>query len=89
MLRRIRNAQLLMDTACEIAGRPINIMEVCGTHTVSIFRNGIRGTLPKTIKLLPGPGCPEPFYLGLGFRHTGRMDGSEIVLEHRFGEDAE
>ena len=47
-----------MDAACEIAGRPINIMEVCGTHTVSIFRNGIRGTLPKTIKLLSGPGCP-------------------------------
>jgi len=58
MLQRIHKAQLLMDAACEIAGRPINIMEVCGTHTVSIFRNGIRGTLPKTIKLLSGPGCP-------------------------------
>jgi diamine N-acetyltransferase len=30
---------------------------------------------------VPGPGCPEPFYLGLGFRHTGRMDGEEVVLE--------
>jgi diamine N-acetyltransferase len=30
---------------------------------------------------VPGPGCPEPFYLGLGFRHTGRMDGVEVVLE--------
>ena len=30
---------------------------------------------------VPGPGCPEPFYLGLGFRHTGRVDGNEIVLE--------
>jgi hypothetical protein len=28
-------------------------------------------------------GYPEPFYLGLGFRHTGRVDGAEIVLEHR------
>jgi hydrogenase expression/formation protein HypD len=33
-------------------------MEVCGTHTVAIFRNGIRATLPKQIKLLSGPGCP-------------------------------
>jgi hydrogenase expression/formation protein HypD len=33
-------------------------MEVCGTHTVSIFRNGIKSTLPKQIKLLSGPGCP-------------------------------
>ena len=36
----------------------INIMEVCGTHTVSIFRSGIRPTLPPRVKLLSGPGCP-------------------------------
>ena len=47
-----------MDAACDRLGRQINIMEVCGTHTVSIFRNGIRPTLPKTLKLLSGPGCP-------------------------------
>lgn len=33
------------------------------------------------LSYVPGPGCPEPFYLGLGFRHTGRVDGGEIVLE--------
>ncbi|TDP74285.1 GNAT family N-acetyltransferase [Roseateles toxinivorans] len=33
------------------------------------------------LSYVPGPGCPEPFYLGLGFRHTGRMDGNEVVLE--------
>jgi hydrogenase expression/formation protein HypD len=38
--------------------RPIQLMEVCGTHTVSIFRYGIRGLLPEQIKLLSGPGCP-------------------------------
>jgi len=36
----------------------IRLMEVCGTHTVSIFRNGIRSLLPETISLLSGPGCP-------------------------------
>jgi hydrogenase expression/formation protein HypD len=36
----------------------IRLMEVCGTHTVSIFRNGIRSLLPQTISLLSGPGCP-------------------------------
>jgi len=41
-----------------VLSRRINIMEVCGTHTVSIFRNGIRTTLPEGIKLLSGPGCP-------------------------------
>ena len=36
----------------------------------------------RTLELsyVPGPGCPEPFYLGLGFRHTGRMDDDEVVL---------
>ena len=38
--------------------RNIRLMEVCGTHTVSIFRSGIRSVLPETITLLSGPGCP-------------------------------
>jgi len=58
MLERIYKAQRLMARACEALGRQINIMEVCGTHTVSIFRNGIRSTLPAGLKLLTGPGCP-------------------------------
>ena len=33
-------------------------MEVCGTHTVAIFRYGIRGLIPPRIRLLSGPGCP-------------------------------
>lgn len=38
--------------------RPLNLMEVCGTHTVAIFRHGIRSLLPDEIALLSGPGCP-------------------------------
>lgn len=36
----------------------VNLMEVCGTHTVSIFKNGIKNLLPKNINLISGPGCP-------------------------------
>lgn len=39
-------------------GRPVRLMEVCGTHTVAIFRHGIRDLLPEEIMLLSGPGCP-------------------------------
>jgi hydrogenase expression/formation protein HypD len=39
-------------------GRPVRLMEVCGTHTVAIFRLGIRDLLPEGIMLLSGPGCP-------------------------------
>ncbi|MGD8270214.1 MAG: hydrogenase formation protein HypD, partial [Desulfobacterales bacterium] len=41
-----------------ISTRNIRLMEVCGTHTVSIFRSGVRSLLPETISLLSGPGCP-------------------------------
>lgn len=34
------------------------IMEVCGTHTMSIARSGIKSLLPENVKLLSGPGCP-------------------------------
>ena len=37
---------------------PVRLMEVCGTHTMAIFRHGIRSLLPETITLLSGPGCP-------------------------------
>jgi hydrogenase expression/formation protein HypD len=38
--------------------RQIQIMEVCGGHTHSIFRYGIEGMLPDVIELVHGPGCP-------------------------------
>lgn len=40
------------------SGRPIKLMEVCGTHTMAISRFGIRSILPENIKLISGPGCP-------------------------------
>ena len=39
-------------------GKKLRIMEVCGTHTHEIFRQGIRKMLPKNIQLISGPGCP-------------------------------
>ena len=41
-----------------LAGRHIRIMEVCGTHTVAIFRAGLRQILPPEVELVSGPGCP-------------------------------
>jgi hydrogenase expression/formation protein HypD len=38
--------------------RPLQIMEVCGGHTHSIFRYGLESLLPKKIELVHGPGCP-------------------------------
>jgi hydrogenase expression/formation protein HypD len=34
------------------------IMEVCGGHTHSIYRHGLRDVLPDNVQLVHGPGCP-------------------------------
>ncbi len=43
---------------CAAAAREVRLMEVCGTHTVSIFRSGLRSMLPANLRLISGPGCP-------------------------------
>ncbi|MBK5247703.1 MAG: hydrogenase formation protein HypD, partial [Peptostreptococcaceae bacterium] len=42
----------------EYNGPEIKLMEVCGTHTASIFKSGIRSLISPEIKLISGPGCP-------------------------------
>ncbi len=39
-------------------GPPVRIMEVCGTHTHEMFRQGVRSLLPENVHLISGPGCP-------------------------------
>lgn len=51
-------AQALVEKTAAMATRKIRLMEVCGTHTVSIFRAGIRQLLPENVELVSGPGCP-------------------------------
>lgn len=48
----------LLEKIKEKSKAEINIMEVCGTHTRSIYNFGIDKLLPKEIKLISGPGCP-------------------------------
>lgn len=36
----------------------IKLMEVCGTHTMAIAKEGIKKLLPGNIELVSGPGCP-------------------------------
>lgn len=39
-------------------GPEVNIMEVCGSHTATIAKNGIKSMLSENIHLISGPGCP-------------------------------
>jgi len=51
-------AERLLSKIKEFGSLRANIMEVCGTHTVVIFKQGLKGMLPDNINLLSGPGCP-------------------------------
>ena len=51
-------AKSLITSICQESEKPLRLMEVCGTHTMAVFRHGIRSVLPDSITLLSGPGCP-------------------------------
>ncbi len=54
----MKTLEQVKDELKNYSGKKIKIMEVCGTHTSSIFKNGIRSLLSPQIQLISGPGCP-------------------------------
>lgn len=50
--------QRLRDAAARLSGRQVTFMEVCGTHTMSIARLGLKALFPPNVQLVSGPGCP-------------------------------
>ncbi len=60
-LDEFRDKDLAMPLVAELkksATKPLRVMEICGSHTMAIFRNGIRSILPEGYTLISGPGCP-------------------------------
>lgn len=51
-------AEQILTAIRDLPTGEVNLMEVCGTHTMAIAKSGIRSMLPKQVKLLSGPGCP-------------------------------
>ncbi|WP_243310317.1 hydrogenase formation protein HypD [Fundidesulfovibrio agrisoli] len=53
-----RCKELLAQIEESVKGSTLRFMEVCGTHTVALFRSGVHSLLPKSVVHLTGPGCP-------------------------------
>lgn len=66
--------------------KPIRLMEVCGTHTMSIFRNGIGALLPETISLVSGPGCPVCVTAQNEIDAFAELAGRDEVIVAAFGD---
>src|ERR1035437_4213264 len=54
----VQNMATNIRRMAERLSAPVNFMEVCGTHTMSIYQYGIRSLLPDNVRLISGPGCP-------------------------------
>lgn len=57
-LRSVGAARAIAEDVARLSRHPVKLMEVCGSHSHTIARYGIRELLPGTIDLVPGPGCP-------------------------------
>jgi hydrogenase expression/formation protein HypD len=55
---KTRTDELLKQIQDINPNKKIKIMNVCGTHEMTIAKWGLRKLLPKNIKLICGPGCP-------------------------------
>lgn len=78
---RARAEVLVREIAAVVArlprtGKPIQIMEVCGGHTHSIFRYGLEDMLPRELELVHGPGCP------VCVLPMGRVDDCIAIASH-------
>jgi hydrogenase expression/formation protein HypD len=55
----VTEIQRLAEPLAMERGRPLQVMEVCGGHTHTIFRYGLKRMLPsETLEFVHGPGCP-------------------------------
>ena len=74
-------AQRLVAEIARLNTKKVRFMEVCGTHTVSIFRAGIRQLLPENVELVSGPGCPVPIFRRSS-ETTGMTSAAVPVRKH-------
>jgi hydrogenase expression/formation protein HypD len=51
-------AYLLKEIKKHTPDRTVNLMEICGGHTATIMKFGIKQLLPSRVVLKSGPGCP-------------------------------
>ncbi|MBI1811300.1 MAG: hydrogenase formation protein HypD [Nitrospirae bacterium] len=67
-------------------GKPVRLMEVCGTHTVAIFRQGVRELLPEGLSLISGPGCPVCVTAVEDIEKAMEISGKKNVIFTTFGD---
>ena len=85
----------LLEKIKRASKKKVRLMEVCGTHTMSIFRNGINQLLPDiplhdawAVDLKGGP-SPTLEELGNTLRRMTPLQSSKVRLRRRAAPDSE
>jgi hydrogenase expression/formation protein HypD len=61
-------------------------MEVCGGHTASVHKYGIKELLPGNIRLISGPGCPVCVSSGSFIDHAIALSRTADTITASFGD---
>ncbi|MGC9456574.1 MAG: hydrogenase formation protein HypD [Halothiobacillaceae bacterium] len=80
---RLEHIRSLADARLD---QPLRIMNVCGGHERTITESGLRSLLPKTIELIPGPGCPVCVCPEEAIRHAIGLATQAGCLVASFGD---
>lgn len=54
----MKSIEELVQRLKDYDGRPVTLMEICGSHTAAIAKNGLKALISPKIRLVSGPGCP-------------------------------
>ncbi|MCK5071955.1 MAG: hydrogenase formation protein HypD [Bacteriovoracaceae bacterium] len=82
----VKKIRILKDKIKEISQKDISIMEVCGTHTMSVARFAIKSLLPDNINVISGPGCPVCVTSGTDIETALTMARDESKIVCTFGD---
>jgi len=86
LIGRIRELAADLAATERFGGRPVKLMEVCGTHTMAIAKAGLRSVMPDTIILSSGPGCPVCVTANPDIDYAIALAGQPGVILTTFGD---
>jgi len=86
LTKKIQEIKDNLDKEARRLNSQVNLMEVCGTHTMAIFRYGIRKLLPPQLRHISGPGCPVCVTPGEVIVSACKLAQIEGVMVTTFGD---
>lgn len=85
-MKKQETLQTMLTRLKTYEGPVVKIMQVCGSHTISIMKYGIKQLLSPNIQLLSGPGCPVCVTTSSYLEDAIYLSHKEEVMVATFGD---